>query len=545
MEKKILCVIRVSTMQQEIESQHNDMAKWLSAMGYNENEIEWLETADASARCCNAKYLTLIEDIKHITASKNIKTVAVWHINRLGRREKKLIDLKSWFLENGVQLFVKNPELHLLDAEGRPDKAGCMVYSLFANMVESETEEMMQKMQRGKSQKREKGQWDGATLPLGYTLTDDNVIVVEEKGAEIVRKIYEHYSTGDWSTTRLAQELTEKAITDTDGHNFTQSRIATILSKKRYTGLTEKTKNGVEFNYPAIISTELFNKCEALRKGAKVVRKHNYASAYLCNKLIKCTCGYNYTASTTTYRCFKEHDEDVNKVPQGERLQHTHVALSIDMMDSLVWKLAAQMEVGKLMQNNAEKIDDYKSQLATAETKLSAIINTLSKFESKREQVTDLVIDGLLSKEKAKQKLAKLDVEEAKAKAECDALKADVKRLTAIIENLQHPTVDMDLFNRLNENLPENIEKKRAIVRSHIEKITVGEWQTITTANISGADIFKKSTASEKRFTLITIYDVYGYKYEYRYFPRWSFGKSRIEEFVDDCWAEILWKVAA
>lgn len=542
--KKILCVIRVSTMQQEMESQHNDMAKWLGGMGYNENEIEWLESAGASARCCNAKYMKMIDDIKRITISNNIKTVAVWHINRLGRREKKLIDMKSWFIENGVQLYVKNPELHLLDANGQPDKAGCMVFSLFANMVESETEEMMQKFARGKSQKREQGQWDGATLPLGYTLTDNNVIVVDDKGAELVRQIFEQYATGDWSTTRLANELTEKGITDTDGHNFTQSRVATILSKKRYTGCTEKTKNGVEFNYPAIITTELFDKCEALRKGAKVVRKHNYASAYLCNKLIECSCGYHYTASNTTYRCFKEHDEDVNKVPQGERLNHTHVALNIDMMDSIIWRLAADMEVGKLLQNDRNKVEDYKAELTTAETKLAAVEDKLSKFVGKRDKVTDMVIDGLISKDTAKAKLAKINADEATAKAECDAVKADVKRLTAIINSLEHHTIDIDLFNRLNENLPENIEKKRAIVRTHIQKITVSGWQTMNTTSISAADIFK-CTTKEKRYTLITVYDVYGYTYQYRYFPRWSFGQSRLEQYVDGGWGEYQIKKAA
>lgn len=523
-----------------MESQHNDMAKWLTTMGYQTNEIEWLESAGASARSLNAKYLQMLEDIKRITTTSNIKAVAIWHINRLGRVESKLMEMKEFFVKNKVQLYIKESNVQLLDDNGNLTTGGSLVFSLFAAMVAEDTKEMMSKFARGKAERRHQNQWDGATLPLGYTLTEDKHIIVDEEAANVVREVFNLYASGDWSTTRLAVELNDRGITDPEGRKFTQSRVATILSKREYTG--EKGKQ--VRTLPAIITTELFNNCEQLRKGAKVVRKHNYASAYLCNKLIRCSCGYNYTASNTVYRCFKEHDETVNKVPQSERLQHTGVTLSIDMMDGLVWRLSADMEVGKLLENDRLKVNDYKAELTTAESKLVSAKDKLQKFDTKREQVTDMVIDGMLSKEKAKDKLAKIDADEITTKADVEAVKADIKRLTAIISTLEHPTIDMKLFERLNENLPENIEKKRAIVRTHIDHIEVSDWQTITTAQIQAADIFSQRVQrKEKRYTLITIYDVYGCKYEYRYFPRWSFGKSRLEQLTEGVWAEV--KIAA
>lgn len=540
MEKKILCVIRVSTEAQEMESQHNDMANWLAGMGYKSEEIEWLESAGASARSLNAKYLQLLEDIKRITTTTNIKAVAIWHINRLGRVESKLMEMKEFFVKNKVQLYIKESNVQLLNDNGNLTTGGSLVFSLFAAMVAEDTKEMMSKFARGKAERRKQNMWEGAELPLGYTLTEDKHIIVDEEAANVVREVFNLYASGDWSTTRLATELNERGITDPEGRKFTQSRVATILSKREYTG--EKGKQ--VRTLPAIITTELFNNCEQLRKGAKVVRKHNYASAYLCNKLIKCSCGYNYTASNTIYRCFKEHDETVNKVPQNERLHHTGVTLSINMMDGLVWRLAADMEVGKMLENDRLKVNDFKAELATAQSKLEVTKDKLQKFNAKREQVTDMVIDGMLSKDKAKEKLAKIDADEITTKADVEAVKADIKRLSAIISTLEHPTIDMKLFERLNENLPENIEKKRAIVRTHIDHIEVSDWQTITTAHIQAADIFTQRVQNkEKRYTLITIYDVYGFSYQYRYFPRWSFGKSRLEQLTEGVWAEV--KIAA
>ena len=526
-------------MQQEMESQHNEMANWLAGMGYQADEIEWLESAGASARCCNAKYMKMIADIKSIVSESNtIKTVAVWHINRLGRREKKLIEMKSWFVENKVQLYVKNPQLHLLDEDAQPDKAGGMVYRLFANMVESETEEMMQKFARGKNQKRQQGQWDGAMLPLGYTLTDDNYIVVDEEGAALVRNIFNLYATGEWSTTRLSNELREKGVKDVDGRDFTQSRVATILSKKRYTGYTETTKSGVEFSYPQIVTSELFEQCEALRKGAKIARKHNYASAYLCNKLIECKCGYHYTASNTVYRCFKEHDEVVKKVAEAERLQHTDATLSIAMMDGIVWQLAAHLEIARLANQGTESLADYKQQLEIATAKAETAKAEIAKLPAQREKIMYNAARYNMSDGQVDKLMEKTAQDESRLQAELQAAQSDVERLTAAIYKLEHPVIDMNFFESLKENLPENIEKKRAIVRSYIKRITVSDWQTMTVSNM--VTLFKSKT-SEKRYLIITIEDFNGNAYKYRYFPRWSFGKSRLEELLEDGdWAELL-----
>ena len=534
--KRILCVVRVSTIKQETESQHNDMLKWLNGMGYQANEIEWLESAGASARSLNDKYLQLLEDIKRITTE--IKAVAIWHINRLGRVESKLMEMKEYFVKNRVQLYVKQSNVTLLDDNGNLTTGGSLVFSMFSAMVAEETAEMMEKLERGKAQCRQQGRWDGAMLPLGYTLTDDNYIVVDEDGAALVRSIFEHYATGEWSTTRLANELREKGVKDVDGRDFTQSRVATILSKKRYTGYTETTKSGVEFSYPQIITSELFEQCETLRKGAKVARKHNYASAYLCNKLIECKCGYHYTASNSVYRCFKEHDEVVKKVAESERLQHTEATLSIAMMDGIVWQLAAQLEIARLANQGTESLAEYKQQLEVATAKAETAKSEIAKLPAQREKIMYNAARYNMSDEQVDKLMDKTAQDESRMKAELQAAQSDVERLTAAIYKLEHPVIDINLFESLKENLPENIEKKRAIVRSYIKRITVSDWETMT---LNQQVTLFKSKTSEKRYLIITVEDFNATEYMYRYFPRWSFGKSRLEEMLsDESWSELV-----
>ncbi len=546
--KKILCIVRVSTTQQETESQRNDMLNWLSGMGYNTEEIEVREYEGASARSLNAKYLNMLEDIKRITTTTTIKAVAIWHINRLGRVESKLMEMKEFFVANRVQLYVKQSNVTLLDENGNLTTGGSLVFSMFSAMVAEETAEMMEKFARGKAQRRSEGKTDGSMLPLGYIVTDDKRIEIDEKSAKIVRDIFDLYVTGEWSTTRLALELNERGIKDADGRDFTQSRVATILSKKAYTGQKGtkrvgkkgETKKVVEEvrTLPAIITTELFERCEALRKGAKVARKNNYRSAYLCNKLIRCKCGYNYTASNKVYRCFKEHDENVKRVPESERLQHTEATLSIAMMDGIVWQLAAHLEMARIANKGAESLADYREQLATAKAKAETAKAELTKIPTQREALVLRAVRYNLSDVQVDKMMESISQTEMRLQAEQQAAESDIERLSAAIWKMEHPVYDMNYLDSLRENLPENIDKKRAIVRSHIKQITVSDWETMTLNNM--VTLFKSRT-SEKRYLIITVTDFNGTEYKYRYFPRWSFGKSRLEEMLTDGdWAELV-----
>ena len=87
--KKILAVIRVSTETQETESQKNELVNFILSLGkYQENEIEFIEVQGASAVKMNDKYLQMLQSIKDkITESDTIRSVAFWHLNRLGRNE--------------------------------------------------------------------------------------------------------------------------------------------------------------------------------------------------------------------------------------------------------------------------------------------------------------------------------------------------------------------------------------------------------------------------------------------------------------------------
>jgi len=516
--KKVLCVIRVSTIQQEMASQRADMERWLASLGYHESEIEWLEAAGASARSLNRKYIEMIETIKSIVLGSSIRTVALWHINRLGRREKMLIDMKEWFIQNRVQLHVKNPELRLLDGNGEPDKAGGIVYSLFANMVESETEEMMMKMSRGKALRKSEGRFTGASLPMGYCVDEGGYIRLDEEEAEVVRLMFSLYASGDYSTTSLARELSSRGLTNR-GHAFSPQVVRKMLSKRAYLG---------ETGLQRIVSDEVFAVVEQKRRSARMVRKTNYPSAYLCNRLIVCPCcGYHFSASDHIYRCFK-YAEDRKARREGCTF---NVNISISTMDFIAWRVAESLEVARLLGKDRESVDDLRKQLAATHKKMETVRKSLSAMPLRREKVMDMYTDGLISREKLREKVGNIDKNTAGLQADADSLQAEADRLLSLIADIEHPKDYVGLLGDLHSGMPTDNAKMREIVRRHIVRIDLSDWREMQVSMLLNPF---KSTVKDKKYLIITVHTRNKLVFRYRFFPRWGFGTRRLEEEIED-----------
>ena len=116
-------------------------------------------------------------------------------------------------------------------------------------------------------------------------------IIPEE--AEIVKQIFEWYANGD-GFRKILIRLKEMNVTSTTGTNFSATTLKRMLKNEKYKGLlishktshkfeTKKTNKNNQEDYivipngvPAIVSEELWNKCDKLRKSRqKNIKKQN------------------------------------------------------------------------------------------------------------------------------------------------------------------------------------------------------------------------------------------------------------------------------
>ena len=136
--------------------------------------------------------------------------------------------------------------------------------------------------------------------PLGYLNTDQDgkrVIRLDEKRAPLIRRMFELYATGQYSTLRLAKKMDEEGLYSKKCAPVTKSAIHNHLATLTYTGQFEWRGQIYDGKYEPVISRELFDRVQAMlgEKGGNRPRQKKYDWAF--RGLVTCGhCGCTLTA---------------------------------------------------------------------------------------------------------------------------------------------------------------------------------------------------------------------------------------------------------
>ena len=122
-------------------------------------------------------------------------------------------------------------------------------------------------------------------LPLGYR-TENGIIVIDDKEAEIVKSIFNDYCSGK-SLKTLANTLNERnASFKENSVSWNKGRIHHILVDRRYIG---------EKSFPIIIDVTVFDKANGLKDNKRVQKRPITAEAECLKDKVFCDkCGAKY-----------------------------------------------------------------------------------------------------------------------------------------------------------------------------------------------------------------------------------------------------------
>jgi len=464
MAKKILCVLRVSTIQQEIESQKRDMVSFLQNKSYGEDEIEWIEAEGASAIKADSKYLEMLDGIKTIVSNSNtIKAVAFWHLNRLGRKKTYLDYMVNWFRDNHIQLYTKVPELTLLNADLSENPSATLVLSVFCAMMENETNEILQKTKRGREYKKSQGGWLGGNLAFGFKVMNKQLVVDEEK-MELIREIYSMYATGRYSYRTLWNELQSL------GKDIKYNTMVTLLQANRraiyapYVGDYEHT--------PQL--------------------SRSYKHENLTIGLLKCpNCGCSYTLKNGVYRC-------VHQTKQFAYAKCDAPSISAKNLDTLLkdvtW-LGLDAEYGKIGTKEIAELTEENERLSI---KISTSQSKLEQLKVKGDRLKELYADGDYSK-------AQYESKKEMNNKEIEDVSDNIKLFQSKLRN--------------NKISIENIDKESAVTYKEYVRNIVIDKPTIDRF-ITKVEIERKN----KYVLTIKIHVVNGNVFEFEYnYKKWRY----------------------
>ena len=384
---KAILLVRVSTDRQSFDEQELNLFNMAIGDGYTENNIIPICEKESGRKLKEDERKGLNRLKELIESDSSINCVYAWEISRIARKKKVLFSILEYLTERKIQLIIKEPYIKLLNPDGTINDGAETVFTLFAQMAESEMRNKDVRFKRAKEEMKRNHQYRGGFLPLGYTVNDEGKIIIDEEKASIVRLLFNLYIDGI-SQYKLSEEMKSR------GYDMQYSHVTKILGNINY--VTGEL-------YPVLISKELWEKkCEQAKANNKVIDKsHQF---YYGAKLIKCECGCSYVAqsSSVTYLCKAKH--------VGKPCNNTK-NISINVIDSILWYVAKKEYIVFLTSKNLENRKQLEVDKEIYKQKLNALQSQYDKLDEKLSRLVELYGELAITKEQYQARKEKINNE--------------------------------------------------------------------------------------------------------------------------------------
>jgi site-specific DNA recombinase len=327
-----------------------------------------------------------------------IDLVITKSISRFARNTVDCLNYIRELKEMNIPVFFEKENINTMDAKGE------VLITIMASLAQQESESLSQNVKLGMQYRFQQGKiMVNTTCFLGYDKDDKGNLVINQKQAEVVKRIFREYLEGK-SILAICRGLERDKIKTSRGNaRWHDSSVRKILENEKYMGdaLLQKTytvdflnkkrvkNNGimpqyyVEDSHPAIISKEIFMQVqeEIARRGMlKDVhgRRKCFSAAHAFSQITFCAdCGAefsrlhwnNHGKKSIVWRCSKR-VEDYTKCSartiKEDDLQQAFVeALQIMIGDSSNYLKRLQSNLNQIIVDPCalQNIDDQLNKL--------------------------------------------------------------------------------------------------------------------------------------------------------------------------------------
>lgn len=233
-------------------------------------------------------------------------------VDKIDRISRNLLDFAGMYdelKELGVTFISRNEQFDTSSAIG---EAILKIILVFAELERHMTSERVISIMLDRA---EKGQWNGANVPLGYKWSDEAKFpVIDESEAKIVHTIFDMYEDGT-SFSKISLHLNQHRIRTKRNGIWTAATVRQIAHNPFYKGTLRynyrsaargKIKQPDEWiikenNHPALISpeqwahvNELCDEHRKCRNKPGMIQHHKYIHVF--SDILRCRCGRSGSA---------------------------------------------------------------------------------------------------------------------------------------------------------------------------------------------------------------------------------------------------------
>lgn len=370
MEKKIILLSRISSGEQSIESQTNDLIREAIRLGYSVDNQIIIETVESAIKLSEEERIGL-QKLKQYIETGEIDSVICWEPSRLSRQQKTLYSIRDYLVEKKIQLYCMNPYFKLLnDDRTQIDTTANIVFSLFSVISENEMNLKKQRFSRAKNELRKQNKkFSGATI-YGYMKDENKKCIPHPLYGKIIQELFYHYLRDESSLYETYMWANKKwpEIFPIVGYTKATHKINHLLSKEIY------WKGN--WCYDPLVSEEIGEKCQEKKKNAQSKPRFRNTKQYLARG--KCVCGHCGHVMTGL-------GGNINAYYCGTDKLH-RLQVNIEVVDFILWEdCKTAININSTFDNSKTIIEVQRN----LETKISlkeqyqSIINDLYNKQSK------------------------------------------------------------------------------------------------------------------------------------------------------------------
>jgi DNA invertase Pin-like site-specific DNA recombinase len=147
----IACYCRVSSRHQNPESQKAQITQWLQGNDISLSDVRWYEDVESGTTLHRPAF----EDMQRAILTGKIKTVVVWKLDRISRRQREGVNLLADWCERGVRVVVITQRIDLSGTVGH------LVASLLFGLAQLEQEYRCERQAAGIEVAKQNGLYRG------------------------------------------------------------------------------------------------------------------------------------------------------------------------------------------------------------------------------------------------------------------------------------------------------------------------------------------------------------------------------------------------
>lgn len=500
---RCVAVARVSTYIQDTKAQAATLENMAKQLGLTLEKT--FETKESGFISLDKK--EGFGQLQDYLTNNNVRIVLVTEISRLARRKIILEQIKQWFLDNNIQLYVINISFSLFDDYGHVSPASNIVFSVFAEFAESEMKEKKVRFKQAHRDLNQQGLSIVGKVLFGYSRVRMAVKVngkfrskmeVNEDQAKQIRQIYDWYLNGingDPTQSSVSKIRDECVANGYDKYLHSERNVNKALKCEFYTGdiiETQYRQKSTEYwvykdqtapkyvlsdpgkvRYPQIISREVFDAVQHKMKDSTTTLAKGKGGVYtdfsrkhfcLLSKLIKCQCGLFMTGDikkgtghsgkpvlVRNYRCTNHKPHGVYSIPMRP-------------LDFAVMTICRQ--------NHSKYLEHLKAFPFTSSlAEISQRINNYQTEQKDVEMKKKILTDRFL-------KVRKYASSESTYMEEMLALEKEGKRLEQLVQKetkrlneLQNSKIEIAEFANHLKTIEDSKENMRGFVQRMVDRI--------------------------------------------------------------------------